>query len=77
MFFITKFTYNTLHLNAKYSLPNIHVYRGQKDKREPISYQPISLISNPCKIYSGVMNDRLIHYLEKEMHFSGRAKWFP
>ena len=43
------------------------IYKGgQKDKREPLSYQPISLISNPCKIFSSVINDRLMHYLEKK-----------
>ena len=37
------------------------IYKGgQKDKRKPLSYRPISLISNPCKIFSSVINHRLI-----------------
>ena len=37
---------------------------GQKDKKDPLSYRPISLISNPCKIFSSILNDRLTKYME-------------
>ena len=41
------------------------IYKGgQKEKREPLSYRPISLISNPCKIFSSIMNSRLLEFLD-------------
>ena len=37
---------------------------GQKDKKDPLSYQPISLISNPCKIISSILNDCSTKHME-------------
>ena len=41
------------------------IYKGgQKEKREPLSYRPITLISNPCSIFSSIMNSRLLEFLD-------------
>ena len=41
------------------------IYKGgQKDRLNPLSYRPISLISNPCKLFSSIMNERLMKYLD-------------
>ena len=37
---------------------------GQKEKREPLSYGSISLINNPCKIFSSIINSRLLKFLD-------------
>ena len=42
------------------------IYKGKnKDRREPLSYRPISLICNSCKGFSYILNKRLLNYLEK------------
>ena len=42
------------------------IYKGgNKQKSDPLSYRPVALISNPCKIFSAIMNERLITYLEE------------
>ena len=39
------------------------IYKGDnKQKSDPLSYRPVALISNPCKIFSAIMNERLITY---------------
>ena len=41
------------------------IYKGKgKERLDPISYRPISLISNTCKIFSNILNKRLLTYLE-------------
>ena len=41
------------------------IYKGgQKEKREPLSYGSISLKSNPCKIFSSIINSRLLKFLD-------------
>ena len=41
------------------------IYKGKnKDKRNPESYRPVSLICNPCKIFTNIINKRLLQYLE-------------
>jgi hypothetical protein len=42
------------------------IYKGKnKDRKDPRSYRPISLISNPCKIFASILNKRLIEFLEE------------
>ena len=42
------------------------IYKGKgKDPKEPFSYRPVSLISNPCKGLSFILNKRLLAHLEE------------
>ena len=42
------------------------IYKGgNKLKSDPLSYRPVALISSPCKIFSAIMNERLITYFEE------------
>jgi len=43
----------------------IPVLKAGKDESDPSSYRPIALTSCLCKIMEGMINDRLIWYLEK------------
>ena len=44
------------------------IYKGKgKDRRDPKSYRPVSLVCNPCKILSDVLNKRLLSYLEENL----------
>ena len=47
------------HLGAEYSL-------RQTDKRETLCYRFVSFISNPCRLFSSVMKDDLMHYLKNK-----------
>ena len=41
------------------------IFKGKgKDPKEPLSYRPVSLICNPCKGLSYILNKRLLGYLE-------------
>ena len=41
------------------------IYKGKnKDRRDPKSYRPVSLICNSCKIFTNILNKRLLRYLE-------------
>ena len=41
------------------------IYKGKgKDRRDPKSYRPVSLVCNPCKIFSDILNKRLLSYLD-------------
>ena len=64
--------YNTCFTNA--IIPDIWrkalilpIYKGKgKDPKIPLNYRPVSLISNPCKGFSHIMNKRLLTYLEDQ-----------
>ena len=41
------------------------IFKGKgKEPKEPLSYRPVSLICNPCKGLSYILNKRLLGYLE-------------
>lgn len=41
------------------------IYKGKgKERKDPLSYRPVSLISNPCKIFTFILNNRLLEFLE-------------
>ena len=41
------------------------IYKGKnKDRRDPKSYRPVSLICNSSEIFTNILNKRLLHYLE-------------
>ena len=42
------------------------VFKGKgKDRKEPGNYRPVSLISNPCKIFASILNSRMLDYLKE------------
>ena len=43
------------------------VYKGKnKNVKDPKSYRPISLICNPCKMFTSILNKRLLSFLERQ-----------
>ena len=48
---------------SKSLIPKMFKGKG-KDQRDPRNYRPVSLICNPCKIFSNILNNRLLHFLE-------------
>ena len=35
-----------------------------QDPKEPLSYRPVALICNPSKVYTSILNKKLVKYLE-------------
>ena len=51
------------------------VFKGKgKDRKEPGNYRPVSLISNPCKIFASILNSRIVRLFERKQFTSRRTK---
>ena len=40
---------------------------GNKDPRMPLNYRGISLLCNTAKLYSSLINNRLVHFIEHKI----------
>ena len=56
--------------NAWHKALIVPIFKGRgkgkkkRDPRSPKSYRPVSIISNPCKIFMNILNNRLLEFLE-------------